>query len=133
MKLTLDLVNQFNFAILKRENFFICKKSKLNIALLNLLLNEGLILGFYQFKYVDKNLCVYIKYLDKKPLLNKVIFLFNKNLSLSYSKLKGDIQSNNLFIVSTNAGGLCLMSKKTIDNFYWFNHLGGKLLFKLVL
>ena len=40
MQLTLNLVNQLNFVILKREEFFILRKSKLNIAFLESMVND---------------------------------------------------------------------------------------------
>jgi ribosomal protein S8 len=133
MRSSVDFVNQLNFAITKRENFFICKKSKFNIALLNLMLNEGLILGFYQFKFLKNNLCVFLKYWNKKPIIKKVVLLLNRNITLKHNILVGDLQSNNLVVVSANFGGLCLVSKKTLDSFLWYNRFGGKLLFKILI
>lgn len=134
MKSYLNLVNQMNLALLKRDVFFICKKSKLNIALLKLLLNEGLILSFYQYKFKKNNLCVFLKYWDNKPLISKIQNVKAKGVShIKYQKLLGDLQADNLFIVSTSLGGLVLLNKRAIESTLWFNKFGGDILFKIII
>lgn len=134
MKAYLDLINQMNLALVKRDVFFVCKKSKLNIALLKLLLNEGLILSFYQYKLKKNNLCVFLKYWNNKPVILKIQNV--KVKGISYTKcqqLLGDLQTDNLFIVSTSLGGLVLLNKRSIESTLWLNRFGGDILFKLII
>jgi ribosomal protein S8 len=127
-----NLITQFNIALKKRAKFFICKKTKLNISILRLLLSQGFILSFYQFRFLKGNLCVFLKYLEKKSLVKKVdSMLYNKNLS--FLKSQGDLQTNVFFIISTSIGGLFLLSYTNYSNFFWYNKVGGKILFKILV
>ncbi len=130
MNCSVNLITQLNIALKKRAKFFICKKSKLNISLLQLLINKGFILNFYQFKFSKGNLCVFLKYLDKKPLMTKIV-LVKKNIFLTSLSLYGDIQTNIFFVISTSIGGLLLLSLNNFNNLNWYNKLGGKILFKI--
>ena len=55
-----------------RKIYFICKKSKKNVTILNILLKQGLILGFYKFFKNPYELCVFLKYTDKNPIIKKL-------------------------------------------------------------
>src|SRR5688500_3145077 len=120
MKRYNDLINKLNFALIKRTKFFVCKNSKINIALLKLLLANGLILNFYNLQHFHNNICVFLKYWQRKPLMSK-IKVIQKNIFLKSKQIKGDKQSNIFFIVSISTGGFLLISNEkffTNLNFY---------------
>lgn len=127
MKAALNLINQLNFSVGRRESYFICVKSSLNIALLKLLLHEGLILGFYQFKHQANQLCVFLKYWNRKPLLKKIIFISSRE---SFSKSGGDLNARGLFILSTSLGGLVSTYSMNLSK---RSRFGGRVLFKIIL
>jgi ribosomal protein S8 len=132
MNSIVDLVNQLNLSIKRRSKFFICKKSKLNILVLNLLLKQGFILNYFQFKFLDNKLCIYNKYYFKKPILKK-IEIIKKNIFLNDLKRKGDVQTNVFYIITTNIGGLLLVSVNELMGLNWYTKFGGSILFKIVL
>jgi ribosomal protein S8 len=131
---TVDFVNKLNFALKKREKFFFCKKSKLNISFLNLLLLNGLIISFYHCKnkFLCNELCVFIKYWQKLPLIKNVFFSKNFNFINAIQK-KADVVSNLFYIVACSAGGLTILSSFDYNKKCWYNKVGGKILFKILL
>lgn len=127
-----SLVTELNFAIKKRSKVIICRKSKLTISFLKLLLNKGLILNFYQLKFLNDRLCIFLKYYDKKPLIKKIIII-NNNSFFKSLKLQGDIQTNIFFVISTSVGGLLLLNLDEYLHLDWYNKFGGKALFKICI
>jgi ribosomal protein S8 len=133
MKASVNLINQLNFSLAKRTKFFVCENSKINILVLQLLLQYGLILGFHRLSYLKGKLCVFIKYIDKRPIIKKIELI--KNMCFKNSiKIEGDISSNLFYVVSCNNGTLFLTSAVNfLNTFNWYNKLGGRVLFKIIV
>lgn len=130
MQASVNLVNQLNLSIAKRLKFFVCKNSRMNIILLNLLMQYGLILNFYKMNFLEKKICVFLKYVKKKPFIKKINMVVNNNI-LDNLKVKGDVLSNVFYVVSTNKGTLSLVSNNNFRNTNWYSKKGGKVLFKV--
>jgi ribosomal protein S8 len=127
-----DFINQFNFAIKKHSKIFICKKTKFNISFFKLMLKNGLILAFYQYKYLRNKLCVFLKFIDKKPLVTKLKKEHRNNYLNSIKVLKG-VESNIFFLISSNLGGFLLVSHKRYNFITWYTKVGGKILLRITL
>jgi small subunit ribosomal protein S8 len=114
----------------KLQNGFLSKKSKIVftnnskflINFLNILINEGYIYGYKLLKN-QKNIIVYLKYINNQATLNKIKFL-SKKKKIYYLKKKNLLNlknSLNLYIISTSKG---LMTSKTAIK----SNIGGKLI-----
>jgi ribosomal protein S8 len=129
-----EMISQVNRGIKNRRPFIFCTYSVKNIMFLNLLLQEGLILGFFQTLTYGNSLCVFLKYWDNKPIFNKINFI--KNISnksnFNATQLNGYLKTNTLSILSTSINGFFINTKyKNFTN----NHLkiGGKIIANLNL
>ena len=95
-------------AQLVKKPFITHKKQKLCIKFLNVLWDEGYILGYKTSNSNSNMFEIFLKYNNGKPLINKVIFLTkpSKRIYLSLKQL-WKIDSNfGLIIISTNKGVL---------------------------
>lgn len=89
-----------------KKPFIIHKKQKLCARFLNVLWDEGYILGYRTSNYNKDMFEIFLKYNNGKPLINKVIFLTkpSKKIYLSLKQLwKMDLNFG-LLIISTNKG-----------------------------
>ena len=130
-----NFVIQYNIASSNRKVYFICKKSKKNVTILNILLKQGLILGFYKFFKNPYELCVFLKYTDKNPIIKKlkVISSTGNRKFITKNKLIGDYETMSLYIISTNMGGMFLSTLKNSVNYNSFLLNGGEVLLKVYL
>jgi ribosomal protein S8 len=130
-----NYVIQYNIASSNRKIYFICKKSKKNVTILNILLKQGLILGFYKFFKNPYELCVFLKYTDKNPIIKKlkVISSTGNRKFITKNKLIGDYETMSLYIISTNMGGMFLSTLKNSVNYNSFLLNGGEVLLKVYL
>ena len=81
-------------------------KTKLTIALLNILWNEGFILG-YKVSYLNLEfLKVFLKYKENKPVINSIKLISKPGRRLYYkvSQLWKLDSKKKLFILSTSKG-----------------------------
>ena len=70
---------------ISRRDFFFQPKSKLAIAFLNILWNEGFILG-YKIENSDSSLLkIFLKYRNGNPAINSIKFIFKPSRNIYYS------------------------------------------------
>jgi ribosomal protein S8 len=125
-----SVISQLNLAVKKHSKMFICDKTKFNVKFFKLLLKNGFILGFYQYRLVKNKLCIFLKYVDKKPLIRK-LEKEKKNVFINANRFLGDIQANSFFVISTSIGGLLLVSSDKLNGFNWYSKIGGTVLIKV--
>ena len=99
------------------KNKILIKLSKKNLNYLNLLLNTGFIRGY---KIVNNKIEVLLKYINNKPLINK-IKIISKPSCRVYINKKQKLNNNGLYIISTSKG---LLTNKQIKEY----NLGGELI-----
>jgi len=100
------VVNLKNSQISKR-NFIFQPKTKLNIAILNILWNEGFILGYRIYHLNFKFLKVFLKYRKNKPAINS-IKLVSKPGRRTYYKVcqLWKLDSKKILLVLSTSQGL---------------------------
>lgn len=102
-----QLANKLTVKYMKKKN---CEK------LLNILWDEGYILGYRTSKTNQSVMIVYLKYNNNLPSINKIKIISKSSLKIHYSvkqlwKLK---ENQSLTILSTNKGLLSLNSCKKL-------------------
>jgi small subunit ribosomal protein S8 len=111
-------------SLLSRRIYVYQPKTKLTIAFLNILWNEGFILG-YKISNFDSNLFkVFLKYKNKIPVISSIKFIFKPSRHIYYSVSQlWQLDSKKSLIILTTSKGLMTVSecKK--------NQIGGKPLF----
>lgn len=105
-----SMLLQINSGLKQRRPYIFCPLSVKNVMVLNVLLEKGFILGFFKSSNDSYKLCIFLKYWDNKPLLIKISSIKKNDLKnfVKYNKLKGDLQSQGLFIFSSNIGGFLI-------------------------
>lgn len=124
MIITSNISNLFSKIVngsLSGKFFIKIQKSTKLIQILNILNNEGYIKSFK----IDKNyLYIYLKYIENKPVLKKII-LISKPGKRFYIKNKNVFKlQDNLYILSTSNGFLTHIEAKK-------KNLGGELICKI--
>lgn len=121
------LINKIKNAILLKKKYIYFLYIKYIIKILFILKNEGYIYNFFIINnkiHYKRQIKIYIKYLNKKPAINK-IKLISKSSRRIYVKYKNiPIIKNNygISVLSTSKG--ILVNKKAI-----FYKIGGEYLF----
>jgi small subunit ribosomal protein S8 len=89
-----------------RRHFFFQPKTKLTIAFLNILWNEGFILG-YKIDNSDSSLLkIFLKFKKKDPVINSIKFVFkpSRNICYSVSQLWKLDSKKSLIVLTTSKG-----------------------------
>jgi len=111
---------------ISRRNFMHQPKTKLTIAFLNILWDEGFILG-YKIANSDSNLLkIFLKYKNGNPVINSIKFVFKPSRHIYYSTSQlWKLDSKKSLTIMTTPKGLMTISecKK--------NQIGGKPLFMI--
>ena len=109
---------------ISRRNFIYQPKTTVTIAFLNILWDEGFILG-YKISNSDSNLLkIFLKYKNKNPVINSIKFVFKPSRQIYYSVSQlWKLDSKKSFIILTTSKGL-----KTVHECKK-NQIGGKPLF----
>lgn len=91
---------------LARRNFVINKKKKICELFLQILWNEGFILGYKTDSNNFNNIKIFLKYNNQKPVINSIKLISKPSRRLYYSiKQIWKIDSSKYFIIfSTNKG-----------------------------
>jgi ribosomal protein S8 len=105
----------------------------MNLEVLNLLYSEGFINGFSISETKPHNICVFLKYLDEKPVLQRfrIISTSSKRVYVSYETIVKQLVNNGLFVVSTNKYGLTL-TDDYLRHSDVLMRIGGELLFQII-
>jgi len=109
---------------MSRKNYIRQLKTKLSIPFLNILWDEGFILG-YKIDNLDSNLLkIFLKYKDGYPSINSIKFIFrpNRHIYYSVSQLWNFDSKKSLIILTTTKGLMTVQECKK-------NQIGGKPLF----
>lgn len=109
---------------ISRRNFFFHPKTNLTLAFLNILWDEGFILGYKIENSEPGLLKIFLKYKKGNPVINSIKFIFkpSRNIHYSASQLWKIDSKKNLIILTTPRGLMTIHEcKKT--------HTGGKPLF----
>ncbi len=91
---------------ISRRNFVFQRKTRLAIAFLNILWDEGFILG-YKIDSLDSNLLkIFLKYKKENPVINSIKFIFkpSRNIYYSASQLWKFDSKKSLVILTTSKG-----------------------------
>jgi ribosomal protein S8 len=106
MDLLNDMFARVKNAINIRRNFVIIQRSKLCLAVLNLLYLEGFIFSYSILNSME--IIVHLKYLNNKPLLKgfKRISSSSRRVYFNYKNLVKKFAYNGIFIISTSKMGL---------------------------
>jgi small subunit ribosomal protein S8 len=88
------------------------KKKKLCKSFLNILWDEGFIIGYKESKTKHENLKIFLKYLQNgKPSINSIKFISKPGRRISYSiKQIWKIDSSKTFIIFSTSKGLKTIS-----------------------
>ena len=109
---------------ISQKNYMRQPKTKLTIAFLNILWDEGLILSYKIDKLDSSLLNIFLKYKDGYPVINSIKFVFKPSRSIYYSVSQlWNLDSKKSLIILTTPKGLMTVQecKKT--------QTGGKPLF----
>ena len=109
---------------ISRKNYMRQPKTKLTIAFLNILWDEGFILG-YKIDNLDSSLLkIFLTYKDGHPAINSIKFIFKPSRHIYYSvaQLWNFDSKKNLIILTTSKGLLTVQECKK-------SQTGGKPLF----
>lgn len=111
---------------ISRRNFIFQLKTKLTITFLNILWDEGFILG-YKLSNVDSSLLkIFLKYKNGIPVINSIKFVFKPSRDIYYSVSQlWKLDSKKSTVILTTSKGLM-----TIDECKK-SQIGGKPLFIL--
>jgi len=105
-KLFKNVIIELKNSQISKRKFVFQPKTKLTIALLNILWNEGFILG-YKVSYLNLEfLKVFLKYKENKPVINSIKLISKPGRRLYYkvSQLWKLDSKKKLFILSTSKG-----------------------------
>jgi len=105
-----------------KKPFIIQNNKKVCIAFLNVLWDEGFILGYKIFGNQKKRIKIFLKYRNGKPVITSLVSITKPSIRKYYSlsQLWRIKSNNNLFIVSTSKGLYSLEECKKL-------RLGGEL------
>jgi small subunit ribosomal protein S8 len=92
------------------KSFILCPSKKISIAFLNVLWDEGFILGYKVLNTTPKALKIFLKYKNGRPVINSLSSITRPGNRIYYSAQQlWKLNSNNsLTIISTNKGLLTL-------------------------
>lgn len=104
-----DFVTRINNALKKNKKFVIVPKANIIKRLLNVMENEGFIVGYKI--YNENDLKVYLKYFQNKPVINNFNSISKPSRRVYFNKeniiqWKNQNNSFDLLILSTNKGVL---------------------------
>ena len=116
-------INLNNSQISKR-NFIFQPKTKLIVNFLNILWNEGFILGYKLYGVNSNLLKIFLKYKKSKPVINSIKLFYNSGFTNHYklSQLWKLDSKKNLIILNTSKGLMTVQECKK-------NQVGGQPLF----
>ena len=116
-------INLNNSQISKR-NFIFQPKTKLIVSFLNILWNEGFILGYKLYGANSNLLKIFLKYRKNKPVINSIKLFYNSGSVNNYklSQLWKLDSKKNLIILNTSKGLMTVQECKK-------NQIGGQPLF----
>ena len=116
-------INLNNSQISKR-NFIFQPKTKLIFNFLNILWNEGFILGYKLYGVNSNLLKIFLKYKKNKPVINSIKLFYNSGFTNHYklSQLWKLDSKKNLIILNTSKGLMTVQECKK-------NQVGGQPLF----
>ena len=116
-------INLNNSQISKR-NFIFQPKTKLIVNFLNILWNEGFILGYKLYGVNSNLLKIFLKYKKNKPVINSIKLFYNSGFTNHYklSQLWKLDSKQNLIILNTSKGLMTVQECKK-------NQVGGQPLF----
>jgi len=116
-------INLNNSQISKR-NFIFQPKTKLIVNFLNILWNEGFILGYKLYGVNSNLLKIFLKYKKNKPVINSIKLFYNSGFTNHYklSQLWKLDSKKNLIILNTSKGLMTVQECKK-------NQVGGQPLF----
>jgi small subunit ribosomal protein S8 len=124
MKNTLwNIVTDLKNTQISRRNFMYCLKTKLIVDFLNILWNEGYILGYKVCTFDSSLLKIFFKYKNGNSTINSLKFISKPSRSIfySFSQLYKLDSKKNLVILSTSQGLMTVNECKQAQ-------IGGKLL-----
>ena len=116
--------NNLKNSQISRRSFILQQKTTLTIAFLNILWNEGFILG-YKIDSIDSSLLkVFLKYKKGDPVINSIKFMYkpSRNIQYSAAQLWKFDSKKSLVILTTSKGLLAAHECKKAQ-------VGGKPLF----
>ena len=121
-----------NMAYKERRRIVKIKRTKIILKILQLFYEEGLIRG-YSLTADLKNVFIFLKYYDNKPLIKgfKIFSNARKKIYISSNLLFKYIISKGLFLISTHKYGLIFSARMSRKNINFFQKTGGELLLKL--
>jgi small subunit ribosomal protein S8 len=92
---------------ISRRNFIYQSKTSTTLAFLNILWDEGFILG-YKMPSADSNLLkIFLKYKNGKPVINAIKFVFKPSRQIYYSVSQlWKLDSKKSFVILTTTKGL---------------------------
>jgi len=133
MKHLYSLLSNIQSGIVVRHKLVHVKRTKMNLEVLNLLYSEGFINGFSISENKPHHICVFLKYVDDKPVLRKfrIISTSSKRVYVSYETIVKQLANNGLFVLSTNRYGLTL-TDDYLRHSDIFIRTGGELLFQII-
>lgn len=128
-----NLLSNIQTGIIVRHKNIDVKRTRLNLEVLNLLYREGFIDGFSISLNKPNNVCVFLKYINERPVLRelKVISVPSKRIYVSYETIMRDLVNRGVFVISTNQYGLVL-ADDFVKNYETFSKTGGELLFQII-
>jgi len=105
-KLFKNLIIELKNSQISKRKFVFQPKTKLTIALLNILWNEGFILGYKVSHLNLEFLKVFLKYKENKPVINSIKLISKPGRRLYYkvSQLWKLDSKKKLFVLSTSKG-----------------------------
>lgn len=121
-----------NMAYKERRRIVKIKRTRLLLKILQLFYEEGLIKG-YSLTDDLKNIFIFLRYYENKPLIKGFKFFSNarKKIYVSSNVLLKFVVSKGLFLLSTNKYGLIFSVRLSRKNINVHKKIGGQLLFKL--
>jgi len=105
-KLFKNAIIELKNSQISKRKFIFQPKTKLTISLLNVLWNEGFILGYKVSDFDFKSLKVFLKYRKNKPVINSIKLISKPGRRFYYkaSQLWKLDSKKKLFVLSTSKG-----------------------------
>ena len=100
------MISNIKNSQLVNKTFVIQKKKKICEQILNLLWNEGFILGYKILKKTPNKIKIFLKYYKGEPVINSIKIISKPNLPIYYSlkEIWKIDSSQGTVIISTNKG-----------------------------
>jgi len=101
-----DISSKLKTSQISRRDFLFHTKTKLIIAFLNILWDEGLILGYKTYNFNLQTLKIFLKYKNGNPVINSLRLISKPNFQIycTVSDLWKFDSKKNLIILSTSKG-----------------------------